>query len=439
MSTVLLIGSGGREHAMAWKLSRSPKTSRLIVCPGGDGMKDLKLERWEWPKGSTHREIFRALAKLARAEGVKLTVVGPDNPLADGLVDEFEGEGLLCFGPRAAAARLESSKAFAKEVMKASGVPTAEFRVAQSLEEARKILKSVKWPKPGTGGGWVVKADGLALGKGVEVCSTPEAALAAAERLGNAYKSSEGEFRLVIEERLKGEELSWLAFCDGTRCALLDPARDHKRLSDRDQGPNTGGMGAVSPVAGLPPGLEERVKNEVFLPVLSEMKKRGTPFQGILYAGLMVDGESGRYGVIEFNARFGDPEAQVLLPRMKDDLYDWCEAVARGDLSNCPPRVPFNDETAVVVVAAAEGYPESPKKGAKLALREPVKSSELPAYFFAGVKSEAGSLQTSGGRVYGAMGMGRTLADAQTQAYQRIEALPFQGMIFRRDIGGKRP
>ncbi|MCC7440835.1 MAG: phosphoribosylamine--glycine ligase, partial [Bdellovibrionales bacterium] len=314
--TVLVVGGGGREHALAWKLAQSPSVSRLILAPGNDGMRTrggrVMVERWEFD-AARGRPEFEALAAHARAEKVDLAVIGPDNPLADGLVDVLAEHGVAAFGPRADAARIESSKAFAKQVMKSAGVPTARFVAVRDLEEARKFLRSAPWPPVSKG--WVVKADGLALGKGVRVCEELKEAEAACEELLPVSGS------LVIEERLEGVELSWMAFCDGERAALLEPARDYKRLKDGHAGPNTGGMGAYSPVAeAADEGLRERVRREVFEPVLKEMRALGTPFQGVLFAGLMMNPSTRQFWVLEFNARFGDPETQVLLPRLEGDL-----------------------------------------------------------------------------------------------------------------------
>lgn len=429
MSAVLLVGSGGREHALGWKLARSPKVSRLIVAPGNDGYP----ESWErWAVDISKPSEYAGLADRAVSAGVALAVIGPDNPLASGIVDVFESKGLLCFGPGAAAARIEASKSFAKDVMRSAGVPTARFFVTENLKDAETILESLTWTPEDPETGWVVKADGLAFGKGVKVCGTFEEAVKAAHEL---YEISGS---LVIEERLRGTELSWMAFCDGTRSALLEPAQDYKRLLDGDQGPNTGGMGAYSPVLDIPKGMAERVRNEVFLPTLRELRLRGVPFKGLLYAGLMVDFASGKLWVIEFNSRFGDPEAQVLLPRFEDetrggDLFEWCEATARGDLGALPATVPFQKRAAVVVVCAAAGYPERPEKGQPIEI-SPTDAGPVPPYFYAGVTRRGGQLYTSGGRVLGALGTGLDLDLAREEAYHRAGAVRFAGMQARADI-----
>jgi phosphoribosylamine--glycine ligase len=424
--TVLVIGSGGREHALGWKLACSPQVARLIVAPGNDGM-PAAWERWDSPLKT--REDFAGIAQRASEAKVDLVVVGPDNPLADGIVDILEEHGLLAFGPRANAARIEASKAFAKDVMIAARVPTAKYVEAHSVADAKTLLAGLDWQSSG----WVIKADGLALGKGVHVCDTlveARLALTSLEKQGLT-----GPF--LIEQKLQGEEISWLAFCDGSRVALLDPARDYKRVRDQDQGPNTGGMGAFSPIAGLPERLADRVRREVFEPTLQELAKRGAPFRGVLYAGLMVDLERGSLSVLEFNARFGDPETQVLMARLNDDFYRWCEAVAKGDLSPLPEKVPFSREAAVVVIGAAEGYPDAPRKGAGLATQEgllPENPALCPAYFFAGVSRAGSDWTVSGGRVLGAMGLGATLEQARSQAYERIRKIRSPGLHYRSDI-----
>jgi phosphoribosylamine--glycine ligase len=425
MRKILVIGSGGREHALAWKLSQSSEVSQIFVAPGNIGMPESWM-RWPLPS----RENFGEMASRARNENIDLAVIGPDQLLAEGLSDALMAEGVLVFGPTAAAARIESSKSFAKDVMKAVGVSTAKSWVAASPEEARKILRSVPWEKGGgPKRGWVVKVDGLALGKGVRVCEGLDQGLEAVSSLTSL--GSAGIF--VIEERLFGQELSWMAFCDGERCALLQPARDYKRLLDRDQGPNTGGMGSFSPVPGIPDSWAGRVREQIFLPVLQEMNRRGCPFRGLLYAGLMVDLAADRIWVLEFNARFGDPETQVLMPRIEGDLYPWLVAVAQGDLSSFPEKVPFQSEAAVVVIAASGGYPDSPRVGKKIQI------SGAPQIFCAGVQLDPAvgnppGWVTSGGRVLGALGTGLGLDHARREAYRNLSQIQFEEMQWRSDI-----
>lgn len=428
--TVLVIGSGGREHALALKLSQSQKVLKVIVAPGND-LWSAEWERWPDTKIESQND-FSALAERACSAKVDLAVVGPDNPLAAGIVDVFTKFGIPCFGPVAAAAKLEASKSYAKEVMHAAQVPTARYFVAKSVDKAIKILNSLPWS---VSEGWVLKVDGLALGKGVRVCETRKEAIDELEA-GPIGKLLAVQGSLVIEERLEGVELSWMAFCDGHCCALLEPARDYKRLLDKNNGPNTGGMGAFSPVPGIPAAFTERVRTEVFEPVLREMEKRGAPFRGLLYAGLMVDIKKSKLWVLEFNVRFGDPETQVLLPRINDDLFIWCEASARGDLSGLPRDVPFIKDSAVVVVGAAKGYPDSPEKGKIITFQEGYENIfKQKLYYWAGVKLADGKPVTAGGRVVGALGLGSDLKEASVRAYQNLKQLRFAGMQFRSDVG----
>ena len=417
---VVVVGAGGREHALAWKISLSSAVAQVIVAPGNDGM-DTSWTRWPLDLSSSGK-LFPSFARQCAEEKVDLVVIGPDGALADGLVDELTKVGVRAFGPTRAAAKLEWSKSFAKEVMVAAGVPTARYWKAETPEQAREILEAQDWSE---GRGWVLKSDGLALGKGVSVCSTLREARTELERISSIGHD------IVIEERLSGSEISWFAFCDGEQARLFEPAQDHKRLLDQDQGPNTGGMGAFSPVPGVPASWTERVEREIFAPVLKEMKKRGTPFRGLLYAGLMVDYARDQIWVIEFNARFGDPETQVLMSRFEGDLLPWLEACADGSLSDFPKRVPFSPQSSVVVVAAAPGYPEHPEKGSALS-GPPLKA---PDVFVSGLSRRESGWLTSGGRVFGSMGLGPSLVEARKQAYERLELLRFPRMHFRRDIG----
>jgi len=425
---VMVLGSGAREHAIAWKLLQSPRVQSLILVPGNAAalaqlqtqFVDKKVSAWsESLKGN---EALVKLAEKTKKSGIDFIVVGPDNALADGAVDAFQKQGLKIFGPTSAAAQLETSKLFAKRIMREARVPTAEFYEASSYDATRKLLKDLNWAKKQ----WVIKADGLALGKGVEICETPAHAAKALERLQKISS------RFVIEERLSGEESSWLAFCDGETCSLFPPARDYKTLTADPLSPNTGGMGSMAPLPGVDSSLAKKIREQVFVPTLREMKKRGTPYKGILYAGLMVKGDE--FWVLEFNARFGDPEAQVLLPLMEGDLLQWCEACAETKLYELPREVPCSSQKAVYVVAAAPGYPESPKTSAPIQNIEKWLSSSHG--FFAGIeKNSDGQWQTSGGRVLGSLGLGESLSEARRKAFAQLKEISFEGMQVREDVG----
>lgn len=427
---VLLIGSGAREHAMAWKLLQSTRVRELFVAPGNAAML-AQLEN-EFPEKSVELwqdsiqgdEALKKLAARAREAGVGFVAVGPDNALADGAVDIFNEAGLPAFGPSKAAAQIESSKIFSKRLMAAAKVPTAAFHEAHSLNEAESVVRKLDWKTQQ----WVLKADGLALGKGVEICETMDEALEALHRL-KAYSE-----HFVIEERLRGKEISWLGFCDGETCALLPPAQDYKTLTEDPLSPNTGGMGAVCPVPVSNSRLIERVKLEVFLPVLQEMKRRGTPYRGILYAGLMVHEE--KFWVLEFNARFGDPEAQVLLPLIDVDILEWFEASAAGTLTKLPAQVPVKNQAAVYVCAAAKGYPGTPVKGTRISGIETWLKTHHG--FFAGVKKQPnGEFVTDGGRVLGALGIGPNLSEARRKAFAHLGEISFEGMQVRQGVGAE--
>lgn len=426
---VLVLGSGGREHTIAWKLLQSPKVKTLVMCPENSAaIEQLRREYSKkeinaWDDSVKGSDSLKSLATKAKAQKIDFVVVGPDNVLADGAVDIFTREGLKIFGPTQAAAKLESSKIFAKQVMKAAKVPTADSYEVYSLADAQKLVNDLNWVRKQ----WVLKADGLALGKGVEICENREQALAGLARLQKFSNS------FVIEERLRGKEISWLAFCDGDNCSLLAPARDYKTLTPDPLSPNTGGMGAVCPVPLEDSKLGDKIRDTVFAPVLREMKKRGTPYKGILYAGLMIDGED--FWVLEFNSRFGDPEAQVLLPLVQDDVLEWCEACVEGKLHLKPRTLPVFDEYAVYVVAAAPGYPGEVQSGGKITgLDQWLKTH---SGFFAGVRREGDQWLTNGGRVLGALGFGNSIAEAREKAYARLQQVHFDGMQVRQDVGAE--
>jgi phosphoribosylamine--glycine ligase len=434
--TVLLFGSGAREHAIARRLLESPNLKTLIWAPGQDaGLVNLEAALHagvfpnsarkkiiRWPDVAFSRSGARELTARAREAGVTLVVLSQDADLEAGAADTFREAGFSVFGPSREAARIEWSKTFAKALCEAAEIPTAKAFPATSPEEAARILEGLPW---GETLKYVVKADGLAAGKGVVVAETKAEALAGLTeltRFGNHF---------VVEERLSGEESSWFAFGDGETFSLLDPAKDYKRLGEGQTGPNTGGMGAVSPPPGTASAFRERVRREVFRPIFAELKKRGIRYRGLLYAGLMIDGE--KIAVLEFNARFGDPETQALLPRWEGDLLDWLGATAEGTLVDYPRDVPFSNQTAVYVVAAAPGYPENPKTGTPVRL---VPSAIAADHFrFAGLRAEKNGWVVSGGRVLGALGLGADAEAARRDAYAKLEATLFDGVQIRKDIG----
>jgi len=411
---VLVLGSGGREHALAWKLSKSPALSALICAPGNPGTAALAENR---PVAPDRPEAVAALAREAR---VDLVVVGPEAPLVAGVADAVRAAGIAVFGPDAAAARLEGSKAFAKEVMHAAGVRTAAGRAFTSVAEAEAWARAR--------GSVVVKADGLAAGKGVIVAKSADEAVQAVRTLAALGEAGR---TLVLEEVLEGDEVSVIALCDGTRHVLLPPAQDHKRLLDGDQGPNTGGMGAYCPAPVLDAAALARVSDEVIAPVLRTMAARGTPFRGALYAGLMVgrDGPS----VLEFNARFGDPEAQVQVMALEEDLLPWLDACARGTL--VPRPLVLRPGASVGVVLASPGYPGAPVTGTRISGVERIGGSCV--VFHAGTALRDGALFTAGGRVLTVCARGPTLAEARASAYGAVSRISFEGMQFRRDIGAR--
>ncbi|MFL5347310.1 MAG: phosphoribosylamine--glycine ligase [Hyalangium sp.] len=411
---VLLLGSGGREHALAWKLAQSPKLSALLCGPGNPGTARLGRNI------PLKAEAPDAVAALARQEKVDLVVVGPEAPLVAGVADALAAAGIPCFGPVAAAARLEGSKAFAKEIMAEAGVPTADFQVFTEVAAAEAYAVSR--------GKIVVKADGLAAGKGVIVAPDAEAARAAVRAVGAMGAAGQ---QMVLEELLEGEEVSVIALCDGERYVLLPPAQDHKRVGDGDTGPNTGGMGAYCPVPFLSPEALAQVGERVIAPVLEVMRRRGTPFQGALYAGLMLTRSGPK--VLEFNARLGDPETQVLMLQLGEDLLPLLDACARGRLEQ--RALALAPGASVGVVLAAGGYPDTPRRGQRIEGLEAVPTGAT--VFMAGVEQKDGALVTAGGRVLTVCARGKDLAQAREQAYAAISGIRFEGMHFRRDIGAR--
>lgn len=420
---ILVVGSGGREHALAWKLAAEPAVARVICAPGNAGIARVV--------GTAPIEAgnIQGLLDLARREAVDLTVVGPELPLDRGIVDRFSAEGQRIFGPAAAAARLECSKVFAKDFMARHGIPTARYRACSSAAEARAILASGELGMP-----IVVKADGLAAGKGVVVAPDAAAAEAAIAAAMERRQFGAAGDRVVLEECLEGPEVSVFALCDGRRAVMIGSAQDHKRIYDGDQGPNTGGMGAFAPSPLVDPRLADRIMNEIIEPVIGGMRRDGHEYRGFLYAGLMLTCQGPK--VIEFNVRFGDPEAQVVLPMIQGELAPMLMAAAEGAL---PDRsIALDQEKYVGVVLASRGYPQSSQSGAIINGLEQAAALEHVIVFHAGTARDAqGSIVTAGGRVLTVVGRGPDYERAIARAYAGVKAIEFDGMQYRTDIGQK--
>jgi phosphoribosylamine--glycine ligase len=417
---VLVVGSGGREHALAWKLRQSPKVSEIFIAPGNGG---TRLEGTNIPVKDND---LPGIVSFAKENKIDLVVAGPEVPLVLGLQNALVKEGIPCFGPNAFAANLEGSKAFSKMVMHDSGVPTAPFQVFDEYERACAFVEKKGAPI-------VIKADGLAAGKGVVVATTTEEALEALESMMVKRDFGSAGERVVVEEALKGEEASFLAFCSGEDYALLPSAQDHKAVGEGDTGPNTGGMGAYSPAPILPADKYEETADICIKPILKHLAAKGEPFVGILYAGLMYT-ENGPF-VLEYNVRFGDPECQPLLMRLDCDLASIMMACIEGRLDEVEVKV--TPETAICVVMSAEGYPGSYPKGMELTGFDKAEEDEKVKVFQAGTEYKDEKTLSSGGRVLGVTALGADLADAKARAYQAVEKIGFEKSYFRRDIGDK--
>lgn len=415
---ILVVGNGGREHALAWKLAQSPRTAKLFVAPGNGGTRqiaeNLDLSAMD----------IEGLAAAVESHSIDLTVVGPEGPLAEGIVDRFEGLGLPVFGPTGAAARLESSKIFAREVMERAGVSFATGRDFSSVEEAHGYLEEVGAPV-------VVKADGLAAGKGVTVASSVEEAHRAVDEAMVSRVFGEAGERVIIEECLEGREASLFAFTDGSAASGAVTACDYKRQLDGDRGPNTGGMGCYSPAEFLDEAAVQGLREAIVVPVIEAMAAMGRPYKGVLYAGLMMTEQGPR--VLEFNVRLGDPEAQVVLPRLESDLVEIIDAVVNGRLSEVD--VKWRPEPAMCVALTSGGYPGKYETGFPISGLDSVESDTLVFHAGTFYDDKAGELKTSGGRVLGIGGLGDSLKEARERAYENVGRVGFEGMQYRRDIG----
>jgi phosphoribosylamine--glycine ligase len=422
---ILIIGSGGREHALAWKIAQSEQVGRIYVAPGNAGTEWPARAGWAAAENvPIDSDDFAALISFSQDNQIDLTVVGPEVPLAAGIVDSFQAAGLVIFGPSQAAAQLEASKAFAKAFMADHNIPTAAYATFNQYEPARSYLAELAGPV-------VVKASGLAAGKGVIICQDTAEAQAALQSIMLDREFGEAGDQVVIESCLAGPELSIMAFTDGQTVVPLPPARDHKRVFDNDEGPNTGGMGAYAPVLELDPALLETVQQTVLQPAVDGLAAMGRPYQGVLYAGLMLTQDGPM--VLEFNCRFGDPETQVLMPLLDSDLVEVMLACIEGRLGETAVR--FHSGACATVVMASEGYPGRYPKGRPISGVEEANSLEGVAVFQAGTMQEDGRLLTDGGRVLAVSALADDLSAALRQAYRGVEQIDFAGAHCRRDIG----
>ena len=414
---ILILGSGGREHALAWAIRQNPKCDRLFVAPGNAGMESVaRLAALDILSGA-------AVIGFCEENAIDLVVIGPEAPLAAGVADDLRAAGILAFGPSKAAAMLEASKSFTKAVCDACGAPTAAWARFDAAEPARAHIRAQGAPI-------VIKADGLAAGKGVTVAMTEAEAIAAVDdAFGGAFGEAGAE--VVIEEFMAGEEASFFVLCDGSDCLPIGTAQDHKRVGDGDTGPNTGGMGAYSPAPVLTQAIQDAVMAEIVRPTVAEMSRRGTPFQGVLYVGLMI--QDGRARLVEYNVRFGDPECQVLMMRLGAQALDLILACAEGRLAQT--GVTWAEDHALTVVLAANGYPGEYRKGSEIRGLDGLAEDSAHMVFHAGTARKDAALVATGGRVLAATGRGATLAEAHARAYALADAIHWPGGFYRRDIG----
>lgn len=415
---VLVVGSGGREHALVWKIYQSERVEKLYVAPGNDGMLHLA------EKVDIASDNIKALADFVEQNSIDITVVGPEKPLVDGIVDEFESRGLKIFGPNRKAARVEGSKVYAKEILKKYNIPTAEYEVFTEPDQALEYIKEAKFPV-------VIKAEGLAAGKGVVIATSKKQAEDAVAKIMEERIFGDAGNRIVIEDFLEGEEVSILALTDGKHILPLAPAQDHKAIFDGDEGPNTGGMGAYSPTPFLNKKLEEEICKKILEPAIKAFQAEGINYKGILYTGLIITDMGPK--VLDFNARLGDPETQVILPRLKNDLMDLIEMVVENRLE--PVELEWDERTAICVVLVSGGYPIDYKTGYRIeGLKELAKYDNV-LMFHAGTRKAGEDFYTAGGRVLGITVLGDGLLDAINQVYEFVEEVNFEDMHYRTDIG----
>lgn len=417
---VLLVGGGGREDAIAWKLAQSKKLTKLYIAPGNPG-----TARWG-ENAAVKAEDIDGLVKFAKEKKVELAIIGPEDPLAAGAVDAFEAAGIKAFGPAKAAAQLEADKSFAKRIMRSSSVSTAEGRTFTRFEDAKAYIASRDEPV-------VVKAAGLAKGKGVIVCDDPADGILAAEKIMINRAFGPAGDKVVVEDKLIGEEASILAFVDGRSIYVMESSQDHKPIGDGDTGPNTGGMGAYSPAPIVTETMMSQIEREILVPVVDCMKRNETPYKGVLYGGIMVTAGGPR--VLEFNVRFGDPETQPILMRLKSDLLEVFLAVCEQRLDEM--ELEWDERPAVCVVMASGGYPGDYQKGIEIKGIEEAEKLQDVVVFHAGTAMKDGSLVTSGGRVLGVTALGATIAEAKSRAYEAVGRISFEGAYYRRDISDK--
>ncbi len=418
---VLLVGSGGREHALAWAIAASPLCDELVCAPGNAGMAGLGR------CVEVGAEDVDGLVALAAGEKADYVVVGPEAALVAGLVDRLDGLGIKSFGPSQAAAALEGSKGFMKDFCARHNIPTAAYGRFSDAAKAKAFIRE-------RGGALVVKTDGLAAGKGVLICDTPEEAQAAVDTMMAEKAFGAAGEEIVVEEFLEGEEASFFALCDGDNALALASAQDHKRVGEGDSGPNTGGMGAYSPAPIVTAEMETRIMETIIAPTVAGMKAEGAPYKGVLFAGLMIS-PAGEPKLLEFNVRFGDPECQVLVPRLKSDLLTAMVATSDGQLSHLDLR--WSEEAALAVVMAAKGYPGAYEKGSEIGGLEEAGSRQGVTVFHAGTAEKDGKIVAAGGRVLGVTALGGHVAEAKARAYEAVDVIDWEGGFCRRDIGSK--